>query len=454
MKREQWKTRIGFIWAAVGSAVGLGNIWRFPYVVGDNGGAAFILLYLLCLALVGFPVLIAETLTGRTTQKSPSDAFYSFGKSKLWKKLGLMTIITGFLVTTFYGVIAGMTLGYLFESLKGSLTHFASTSDALNFYTTVSSNSSWILLAYATFSLLSVLILYTGVKKGIESGNKIMMPLLFVVLLILVAKGLTLERASEGLKFLFSPDWKELSPSSIIKALGQAFFALSLGQGTMVTYGSYLSKKESLPGTCVPITLFGTAVSILSGIAIFSIVFSAGLPASAGPSLMFQTLPVVFSQMTGGYFLAVAFLVLLVIAGITSQISALEPLIAYFIDDKRWTRKKAVTVAGLSSFIFGIPSALSFGLWKNVTIFGLSIFDAISFLCVNILIPVGGLLALILVGWRYGIHKAIKHLEEGTQKLFNRFGFFKWYLKIGIKYVAPTLIFLILLDLLGIIKLH
>lgn len=453
MKREQWKSRLGFIWAAVGSAVGLGNIWRFPYVVGDNGGAAFILLYLLCLVLVGFPVLIAETLAGRTAQKSPAGAFKTLGKTTLWKNLGLLTIITGFLVTTFYGVISGMTLGYLFEALQGHLSHFTTSEQALSFYNTASRSSIWMMMSYGLFTVCSLLILFTGVRKGIEASNKVMMPLLFIVLLLLVIKGLTLEKAAEGLKFLFNPDWSLLTPTAIIMALGQAFFALSLGQGTMVTYGSYVSKSESLPGTCVPITLFGTSVSLLSGIAIFSIVFSVGLKPSSGPSLMFQTLPVVFSSMSGGYLLALAFLLLLVLAGITSQISALEPLIAYLIDEKKWTRHKAVIISGVSSFLIGIPSALSFGVLKNVTLFGLNIFELVSFLCVNILIPIGGLLAVILVGWRYGIKKGIAHLEEGTKAFFNRITFFKWYIRIGIKYVAPVLIIFILLDLLGFFKL-
>lgn len=453
MRREQWTSRLGFIWAAVGSAVGLGNIWRFPYVVGANGGAAFILLYFLCLILVGFPVLIAETLTGRTAQKSPAGAFKELGKTKTWKGLGLLTILTGFLVTTFYGVISGMTLGYLFEALRGNLSDFTNPGQALAFYNSASHSSTWMLVSFALFTILSLLILTTGVKKGIEAGNKIMMPLLFVVLILLVIKGLTLENAANGLKFLFNPDWSLLTPTAVIMALGQAFFALSLGQGTMVTYGSYVSKSESLPGTCVPITLFGTAVSLLSGIAIFAIVFSVGLEPGSGPSLMFQTLPVVFSTMTGGYILALAFLLLLVLAGITSQISALEPLISYLIDEKKWKRKKAVIVSGLCSFAIGIPSALSFGILGGVKLFGLNIFDLISFVCVNILIPVGGLLAVILIGWRFGIKKGISHLEEGSKAIFNRFKVFKWYLRIGIKYVAPLLILLILMDLLGFFKL-
>lgn len=452
MKREQWKSRLGFIWAAVGSAVGLGNIWRFPYVVGDNGGAAFILVYLICLVFVGFPVLISEILIGRTAQKSPAHAFKILGKSNLWKGFGLITIITGFLVTTFYGVICGITLGYFFESVKGQLTHFSSAHQALVFYDAVSSSTSWIMLCYFIFTVCSLIILYTGVRRGIEAGNKIMMPLLFIVLILLVIKGLTLEKASEGLKFLFNPQWSLLTPTAIITALGQAFFALSLGQGTMVTYGSYVNKSESLPGTCVPITLFGTAVSLLSGIAIFSIVFSVGLSPSSGPSLMFQTLPVVFSKISGGYILALAFLLLLILAGITSQISALEPMVAYLMDEKKWSRRKAVVFSGLSSFILGIPAALSFGLLKNVKIFDLTIFDFISFICVNILIPLGGLFAVILIGWRYGIHKGIVHLEEGTKAVFNRFKIFKWYLKIGIKFIAPLLILFILLDLLGFFR--
>ena len=445
--REQWKSRLGFIWAAVGSAVGLGSIWRFPYVVGENGGATFVLLYLICLGLIGLPVLLSEITIGRKTQLSPKGAFQKLGK---WGKVGKVTILTGFLVSTFYGVIAGWTLGYLTQAIKGGLTAFTSGAEAGNLFAQLTTSASWSVGYQAFFMIIGGVILYLGVQRGIERGNKVMMPLLVIVLLILVIKGLTLPGGGEGVAFLFKPDWSMVTPTTVIVALGQAFFSLSLGQGTMVTYGSYLSKKENLPGTCFPIAFFGVLISLLAGIAIFTIVFAVGVPPTSGESLMFQTLPLIFSQMTGGYFLCLLFFVLLFLAALTSQISALEPSISYLIDEKGWGRHKAVTIVAIASFIVGVPSALSFGVLNGVTIFNLTIFQAVLSLCVNILIPLGGLAAVLLIGWRFGIKKALKHMEIGSGGMFDRYPLLRGYFRIGIKYLAPLIILFILLDAIGV----
>lgn len=447
--REQWRTKLGFIWAAVGSAVGLGSIWRFPYIVGDNGGATFILLYLACLLIIGLPVLLSEFTIGRTTQSSPKGAFQKLAN---WGTVGKATIFTGFLVSTFYGVIAGWTFGYLIEALRGGLTQFQTGAEASQLFLQLSTSSSWSVGYQALFMLISGGVLYLGVQRGIEKGNKIMIPLLVIILILLGIKGLSLPGATKGLVFLFKPDWSGITPTAIILALGQAFFSLSLGQGTMVTYGSYLSQKENLPGTSFPIALFGIIISLLAGIAIFTIVFAMGVPPSSGESLMFQTLPLIFSKMMGGYLLCLAFFVLLFLAALTSQISALEPSISYLIDEKKWSRKKAVIIVSISSFIVGVPSALSFGILGNVQVFGMKIFSAVLGLCINILIPIGGLAAVILVGWKWGIKKAVDHMETGSHGLFKRFPFMRIYFILGIKYVAPIAIFFILLDALGLGK--
>lgn len=402
--------------------------------------------------MVGFPVLLSELLIGRSTQQSPAGAFYQIGKTKAWKFLGFITICTGFLVSSFYGVIAGATFGYLIESILGKLTHFSSATETLAFYNQSSSSSLWMVLSFTGFVLISIWILISGVKKGIEAGNKVMMPLLFFVLLFLVFVGISFPNSGDGVKFLLKPNFRDLTPTSIVIALGQAFFATSLGQGTMVTYGSYLKKSESLPSTCVPISVFSTIVSLLAGMAIFSIVFSVGVSPDSGTSLMFQTLPLIFSKMTGGYFMALLFFLLLFLAGITSQISALEPVIAFLMDEWKWKRHYAVIVSALFSYLLGIPCALSFGIMKNATIFGMNIFNFMEFLCVNILIPLGGFLAVILVGWRFGMNKAIPLIKEGTSNAFSRYPVISWYIKISIKYVAPILIVFILLDLFGLFK--
>ncbi|HPE85099.1 MAG TPA: sodium-dependent transporter, partial [Chlamydiales bacterium] len=368
--RAEWKSRLGFIAAAVGSAVGLGNIWRFPYIVGEGGGAAFVLVYVLCLFLVGLPVLLSEIIIGRKTALSPAGAFHQLGRSSKWKKVGAMTIFTGLIVASFYSVVSGWTLGYLIQALQGKLTHFSTVASAENHFLQLTSSSFWCIGYHLLFMAASAGILYAGVQRGIEAWNKVLMPLLFLILLGLVAKGLTMSGAYEGLQFLFSPKWSALSPSAILLALGQAFFALSLGQGTMVTYGSYVSDKENVPSTCLPIATFGLFISLLAGMAIFSTVFSVGLKADSGPSLMYETLPLVFSQVTGGYLLAVSFFALVFMAAITSQISAMEPMIAYLGDRFKWKRHKAVLATAISAFLLGIPSALAFGQWSTIKFFG------------------------------------------------------------------------------------
>lgn len=448
MKRALWKSRIGFIWAAVGSAVGLGNIWRFPYVVGENGGAAFVIIYLICLALVGFPVLISEILIGRKTHTSPYGAFKTLGRREGFGSMGKMTILTGFLISAFYSVIAGWTLGYLIEAIMGNMTQFTSTGEAMGYFKNLSDSPYWSVGFHGCFMFLSALILITGVNKGIESGNKIMMPLLFVMLVALAIKGILLPGSEKGLRFLFTPDFSSITPTAVIFALGQAFFALSLGQGTMVTYGSYISQKENLPTTAVSIPIFGTFISILAGMAVFSIVFAVGMRPESGPSLMFQTLPLVFSQIPGGYFVAIAFFLLILLAGLTSEISAMEPLISYLVDEKKWRRKNAVLCTAAGAFTIGVPCALSFGLWSHITLFGKNFFDLLSYVCINILVPLGGLAAVLLVGWRWGLKKAMAHLQEGAGELLQRFPIISFYFRYGIKYVAPLIIIIIMLDFL------
>lgn len=450
MKREQWRSRIGFIWAAVGSAVGLGSIWRFPYVVGENGGATFILLYLACLLIIGFPVLMTEISLGRKSQLGPYGAFRLLGRNKQWGALGKMTVITGFLVSSFYGVISGLTLGYLVQAIQGHLVNFKSASDAMARFTELGSSASFMIISFIALMVLCMWILASGVKKGIEAGNKIMMPLLLIVLVGLAIKGLSMKGGINGLTFMFKPNWSLVTPAAVIMALGQAFFSLSLGQGTMVTYGSYVKEDENLPTTCIPITLFGILVSMLAGLAIFTIVFSMGLEPTAGSALMFETLPLIFSELPGGYILSVAFFVLIFLAALSSQISAMEPMIAYLKDHWKFSRIKAVILTGCGGFIVGIPSALSMGAWKSGTVFGVPFFSAIEFLCINILIPLGALSAVILLAWRWGIRKAIEHMKIGTGDLFERYPFFSTYLKWSIKYVSPVIIVLVMLDLLGV----
>lgn len=451
MKREHWKSKVGFVWSAIGSAVGLGSIWRFPYIVGQNGGAAFVLLFCIFLFFISLPVLIGEILIGRVSQTSPCGAFRKLGRGKFWGGVGLMTIVTGFIVSSFYSVICGWTLAYLVEAIFGGLTHFKSIAESAQYFTRLVENPAWAIGTHLSFMALSTYVVYTGVQKGIETWNKVLMPLLFFVLIILVIKGLSMVNAQKGIDFLFSVDWKTLTPSMFMIALGQAFFALSIGQGTMVTYGSYLEKKDNVLSTTLPIAAAVVLVSLLAGIAIFTVVFSVGAEPAGGSNLMFQTLPMVFSQITGGYFLSVCFFLLIFLAGLTSQISAMEPVVSYLMDEKKMVRHKAVLFTGLGAFILGIPSALAFGVLKGYTIFGANFFDAISNFSINVLIPLGGLGAVLLIGWRWGIKEAAHSLKEGAGKVYKSHPIFSHYLQFSIKYLAPIVIGIIFLNLFGLL---
>lgn len=450
MKRDTWGSRVGFIFAVAGSAVGLANIWRFPFLVGQNGGAAFIILYLVCLFLIGFPVFIAELLIGRTTETNPSSAFQKLGQSKAWGFAGKLTIITGFIVSSFYSAVAGWLLGYLIEALKGNISNFSSTEHAVTHYESLMTHPLWGLSFHFLFISCCISVLYLGVRNGIEKGNKVMMPLLFIVLFLLVFNGLMMPNADVALNFLFSPDFSLITPSAVLIALGQSFFTLSIGQGTLVTYGSYLGKKDNLVMTSLPIVFMDTLVSILSAVAVFTIVFSVGMEPDSGPGLIFHTLPWAFSQIPGGYILAILFFLLVTLAALTSEISALEPAIAYFVDEHGWKRSKAVIVCGFAAFLLGVPSALSYSVLKDYTLFGMTFLDLMDFATSAFLIPLGGFLAVILVGWIWGSKSALRALRDGSSEMFNRLPVIESYFWFCFKYGAPLLIMFVFLNAIGL----
>lgn len=443
MKREHWNSKLGFILSVAGSAIGLANIWRFPYVVGNHGGAAFIFLYLVCLLAIGLPTFITEIAIGRKTQQNPATAFAILGQNKTWGLLGKITVLTGFIVSVFYAAVAGWILGYLWEAIKGTLVSFPNPEIAFAHYTSLTDSPTWVLGFHLLFLLFCVSVLYYGVKQGIEKANKFFMPLLFTILLILVIKGLTLPHSLDALSFLLNPNWSELTASTLLIALGQSFFTLSIGQGTLVTYGSYLSQEENLIQSSYPVIIMDTLVSIFSAIAVFTIVFSVGAKPEAGPSLIFNTLPLVFSQISGGYFLSILFFLLVFVAALTSEISALEPMIAYLTDEWKWSRKVAVISCSGLAFILGIPCSLSTNLLKEMTVFGFPNFlEFLMFLCSNILIPLGGLSAVLLAGWKWGIANLVGELHLNSFLLKNYFHF-------AIKYLSPLLIIIVFLSAIG-----
>ncbi len=447
--RENWSSRVGFILAAAGSAIGLGNIWKFPYIAGENGGAAFIFVYLICIAIIGLPVLIAEILIGRTGKKNPVGSFKSLSNSKFWTSVGFMGVISGFLILSFYIVIAGWSLGYIVEAIKGSFYNFNQITSSTDHFNSLTQNVVWNLGYTLLFLLLTMGFVYFGIQKGIERGSKIMMPLLFILLVISAIKGISLKGSEEGIAFILHPNWDLLTGRSILVALGHAFFTLSLGMGAMLTYGSYLDKDSNIFNSSLQIVLLDTLIALIAGLAIFTSVFATQQNPAAGPGLIFQTLPVVFTKIPGGYFFSILFFILLSIAALTSAISLLEVVVSYFVDEKGWQRHSAVLVFGGVTFIIGIPSALSFNVLSNFHIFGLDFFDLTDFLTANILLPLGGMFIAIFVAWRWGFNKSLEELKLGAEVLFDQYPFVITFWKIFLKYFAPILIFIVLLNSLG-----
>lgn len=438
--RENWANKLGFALAAMGSAVGLASIVRFPYLVADHGGAAFIAIYLLSLLLLSIPILIAEITLGENTQKNCYESFKEKGNgSFLWKSAGAWVLFTALLISAFYSALSGWILGYLVEAIFNEL-HVLHTLDLASLHFKQLLTTPWWGLSYHfIFLSISVALVYAGLKEGIERGCKILMPILFVTLLILVIKGLSLENAGTALGYLFQPDLSELTPKAVLMALGQAFFTLSLGQGTMITYGSYLPKKTPFIGSCFAIALAVVLVSILSAMAVFTIVFSAHIPPEGGLGLMFQTLPVVFSTMAGGHLLSISFFLLVALAALTSEISVLEPLVAYLVDNRGWSRKKAALTTGTLAFLIGIPCALSTSVLSNWTFFDHNILEFFDLIATTILIPVGALLGVLLVAWKWGFDRAFSNLKAPLHL----------YLKVCLKYLAPIVIVVILYSVAG-----
>lgn len=447
--REQWGSKIGFVLAAAGSAVGLGNIWKFPYLVGENGGAAFVLLYLICVILVGLPVVIAEILIGRTAQKNPVGSFRELSKGNpFWIFAGGLGVLTGFLILSYYNVIAGWSLGYVIESLKGSFQNLENPAAAGELFNSLSSQPRWTLLFHGLFMILTISIIYAGVTKGIERAGKIMMPALLFLVIVLVIRGVTLDGAQAGVHYLLKVDFSVITGKTFFLALGQAFFSLSLGMGALLTYGSYMSKKESIPGSALNIVLLDTLIALMAGFMIFPAVFAMGLHPAQGPSLIFNILPVVFNAIPAGYYFRIIFFLLLTVAALTSTISLLEVITSFAVDEFKIERKKAAIIFGIIVFIIGIPSAMSFCGWQNITLFGLTCFNFVDFISANIFLPLGGIFIALFVGWFWGTKNSVVHLLEGTVK-FPAFLISTWV--VLIRFVAPVLILLIFLSSIGII---
>lgn len=440
-QRVNFGSRLGVLAAAAGSAIGLGNIWRFPYELGQNGGFAFLIVYLLCALMIGWPLMLSEFTLGRMGQSNVAGSFRSITHVKHWQWIGVMGVGCALLIMGFYSVVCGWTLEYVYQAVTDGFSGKTPT-DLSQAFTAFSSNTARPILWMLLFLFVNCSIVLAGVQKGIERSAKMLMPFLFLILIVLCVRSVTLPGGMEGLKFLFAPDFSKITPSVILSAMGQAFFSLSLGMGCMVTYGSYISKQANLERTALEVTGLDTLMAILCAVTIFPAVFAMGIDPSQGPELVFITLPTVFNQMPGGYLWAILFFLLLSIAALTSTISLLEVITAYISEELRWSRKLTAIVVSLLIALLGVACSLSMGVWSEFRVFGLNLFDLFDKFTSYILMPLGGIGISLFMGW----HVDRKRLElelsnEGTLKL----KYIKVYVFL-LKYVTPLAILLVFIN--------
>ena len=418
-QREQWGSKLGFILAASGSAVGIGNIWKYPHMAGQNGGAAFTVVYLVCILVVGLSIVIAEFVIGRRTQLSPVGAFETLAPKTNWKWLGFLGVASAFVILSFYGVVGGWIMKYVVISVTGGFKELAGDPDSAgnvfnNFIT-----GTWSPIFFQViFMTVCIWVIVNGVKGGIEKWSKIMMPLIIILLGMLAVRGMTLPGGMEAISFLFKPRFEDLTASSVVLALGHSFFTLSLGIGTMITYGSYLGRKQNLLNSALWVITLDTAIAMLAGVAIFTTVFALGANPAEGPGLIFVVLPSVFPQLDAGTLWGTLFFFLLFMAALTSAISILEVVTAYFIDQKGWTRKKATIRFGLVITIVGAFCSFSLGGGINITAFlGMSFFDFMDYLSSKYMLPIGGMLTAIFILKKWGVNQFMDELKSGMNKM-------------------------------------
>jgi NSS family neurotransmitter:Na+ symporter len=395
--RESWGSNIGFILAAVGSCIGIGNIWRFPYVAGENGGAAFILIYLAFIIILGIPVLYSEFLLGSTTNANPVEAFRKVSANRRWSGIGFLCVLTAFFILSFYSAISGLVLGYAVEFLRATFSQL-SAAEISKFFDQYTGNSCLCIFYHFLFMFLGVIIVVRGIKSGIERWSKILLPLLLLLVLISIIRSVTLPGSGPGIGFLINPNLSAVTIQTFSTAMSQAFFSLGIGMGIMITYGSYLSKREKLLAYALQISLFDTLGALLAGFAIFPALFAFGISPSSGPSLIFRTLPSLFTQMPFGMGFGFLFFIFILIAALTSAISLLEVLTTYLGEQKKWTRTKAVVVSAGAAFVLGIPSVLTFGTVKIGLLQRFNFFNYIDLLSTGYMMPLCAVLTSIFVG--------------------------------------------------------
>lgn len=438
MARESFGSRFGALVAMAGSAVGLGNLWRFPYLVGENGGAAFIIVYILLSFLICLPIFVSEFVIGRRSQKNAFAAFRDLSGGSAWRWVGLFTVIVPLIVLSYYSVIGGWSIEYMFKSITFSFTGGESQAAMSTMFADFVSSPWTPLICHTFFLLATTLIVVVGIKDGIEKFSKVMMPMLFVIVLAIAVYSLTLPGAGKGVDYLFNPDFSKIDAKACAAALGQAFFSLSLGFGTILTYASYVDKKENIMFQSTATAVSDLMFALIAGVAIMPAVFAFGLDPQSGPGLVFETLPYVFSQMPAGGVIAILFFVALLVAALTSSISMLEVAVAYLVEEKKFSRVSACVALFVLCWIVGALCSLSFGPLSDVQIGGRGIFDFFDNLSSNVLMTLGSLLTVLFVGWRLKKTDIYDEFTNGGSLSTNVrvFGVL-WFL---IRYICPLAI--------------
>jgi NSS family neurotransmitter:Na+ symporter len=444
-----WSSRLAFVLAATGSAVGLGNIWRFPYTAGEYGGGAFVLVYILCVAAIGIPIMMAEIMLGRRGRQSPINTMRTLaqreGASPFWQLLGWMGILSGFLILSFYSVIAGWTLAYVVRAAGGLFAGIDAAGSAAVFSALVA-DAERLLAWHTIFMVMTIVVVARGVSGGLEKAVRVLMPALFVLLLVMVVYAAQTGDFATGAAYLFQPDFSELRDNAgeaILSAMGQAFFSLSLGMGAIMIYGSYLNSQDSIAQNTVIIAVMDTLVALLAGLAIFPIVFANGLEPGSGPGLIFQTLPIAFGQMPFGELFGALFFVLLVFAAWTSAISLLEPLVAWLVENRGFSRVRAAMLGGVAVWLLGIACLLSLNEWSGFKLFGMGILDLFDYMTANVLLPLGGVLIAIFAGW------VLTRSASADELRLTNAGLYRTWLVL-IRFIAPLAVILVFAHAIGL----
>jgi NSS family neurotransmitter:Na+ symporter len=449
----QWSSRMAFFLAAVGSAIGLGNIWKFPYITGENGGGAFVFVYLLCIVAIGIPIMAAEILLGRRGRQNPINTMLTLageeGGSGNWRWLGWMGVVAGFLILSYYSVIAGWALAYVFRAAGGMFE--GRDAEAISaIFTGLVADPERLLAWHTLFMVMTMIVVARGVRSGLEKAVRLLMPAMFLILLVLVGYAMDTGYFMQGFHFLFDPDFSKITWTASLIAMGHAFFTLSLGMGAIMIYGSYLPDNASIMKSTVAIAAADTVVALLAGLAIFPLVFANGLVPGEGPGLVFKTLPIAFGQMPGGSFFGTLFFMLLVFAAWTSSISLVEPAVTWMVENHGIRRIKATVYCGVLAWLLGIATVLSFNLWSDVAPLsfiakfeGKTIFDLLDFLTANVMLPLGGLLIALFAGYVMSRPSSADELGMGEGNVYLAWRFL-------VRYISPVAVAIVFLNVLGV----